>query len=306
MGVGTGMRGKDLQKFLLVADQFNVTILVRHTNRHSLPYIEKPGYYPKPAVCKAKTADQNPPQREIAYQGRKINKKYEVAGLVVHPDFHGESCYEGAKLAKAQDAWNHTLEVLSPVSLRLKVDPNNPNSWPTWGAERQGVGASARWSWRVDVDPNSAHFGCLQLKNPDIGWSYVHGDYDLKDVIVEGREEENLRRQGVLDGVRNNIPDLHGVNYKTIQVKLNCMMGADMVQHGSEAQFAWHGDEPITVASPGWKHLVLYDAATVQSWYMNLKRDILAKKGLDYRTDPKRIFNLGAADGRAYRPGEKP
>ena len=48
------------------------------------------------------------------------------------------------------------------------------------------------------------------------------------------------------------------------------------------------------------------DAATVQSWYMNLKRDILAKKGLDYRTDPKRIFNLGAADGRAYRPGEKP
>ena len=27
-------------------------------------------------------------------------------------------------------------------------------------------------------------------------------------------------------------------------------MGVEMVQHGSEAQFAWHGDEPITVAFP--------------------------------------------------------
>jgi hypothetical protein len=299
MGVQAGMRGKDLQKFMMVARDFNVIILVRTTNRHSLKYIEKPGYYPKPAVCKAKTADQNPAIRSIAYRGKAIAKQYEVAGLVVHPDFHGESCYEGAKLAKAQDAWKHTLEVLTPVAARLKVDPDNPNSWATWGEERRGVHGS-RWSWRVDVDPNSSHFGCLQLKNEDIGWSYIHGDYDLNDVIQPGREEENLRRKGMLDGVANNIPDLHGVHFKTIQTKLNAMMGADMVQHGSEAQFAWHGDESITVAYPDWRHEILYDAMTVQGWYMNLKRDVLAKKGTDYRKDPARQFLFG--DGAMKAP----
>jgi hypothetical protein len=84
------------------------------------------------------------------------------------------------------------------------------------------------------------------------------------------------------------------------------MMGADMVQHGSEAQFGWHGDEPITVAYPDWTHEILYDAVTVQSWYMNLNRDVLAKKGLDYRTDPNRVFILGAPSGRAHKLGPPP
>ena len=35
-----------------------------------------------------------------------------------------------------------------------------------WGVERQATNAP-RWSWRVDVDPASQHFGCLQLKTGD-------------------------------------------------------------------------------------------------------------------------------------------
>ena len=36
MGVQIGMRGKDLQKFLMVARNHNVILLVRHTNEDSL------------------------------------------------------------------------------------------------------------------------------------------------------------------------------------------------------------------------------------------------------------------------------
>ena len=61
MGTGTGMRAKDLRAFCMVARQYNVYILVRHTNDASLGYIGQPGYYPKPATIKAKTADVDPP-----------------------------------------------------------------------------------------------------------------------------------------------------------------------------------------------------------------------------------------------------
>ena len=85
MGIGTGMRGKDLLKVLMVARDMNVTILVRHTNEDSLKYVQKEGYYPKPAVVKAKTADVNPPSITRLAQGKKQSKTYNVAGLVVHP-----------------------------------------------------------------------------------------------------------------------------------------------------------------------------------------------------------------------------
>ena len=61
MGTTLGMRGRDLRSFMQVARQFNVTILVRHTNDDSLKYIGEHGFYPKPAAVKAKTADVNPP-----------------------------------------------------------------------------------------------------------------------------------------------------------------------------------------------------------------------------------------------------
>src|SRR5690606_40101417 len=102
MGIGTGMRGKDLQKVLMVARDMNVTILIRHTNEDSLVYVEKPGYYPKPAVVKAKTADMNPPPKSVLVDGKKQIRSYSVAGLVVHPGFYSE-CFKGAKIAKALD-----------------------------------------------------------------------------------------------------------------------------------------------------------------------------------------------------------
>ncbi len=302
MGISTGMRGKDLQKFLIVARDLNVTILVRHTNEDSLKYVGVPGYYPKPAAVKAKTADVNPPATTRLEQGLKASRQYDVAGLVVHPGFQPE-CYRGAKMGKALDCWKHTMETLAPSLMDRMVDLSKPETWSLWGVERQAVNAP-RWQWRVDVDPLSRHFGCIQLKSNGQGWSYIHGDYDLKDVIVSGHETENKRNEGKLDGVKNFTPVLHDIEFTQVQDKLNALMGVEMVQHGAEAQFAWHGDEPITVALPGWKHLLLYDAVTVQQWYEKLNREVIATRGIDYASDRARMFQFGP--NGIFAPGSIP
>lgn len=302
MGVTVGMRGKDLQKFLMVARNHNVILLVRHTNEDSLGYIGQAGFYPKPAAVKAKTADVNPPPTTRLVNGVKSRTNYQVAGLVVHPGFQ-PGCYRGSKIGKAQDAWVHTLETLGPSLMNKSVDPEKPDTWSIWGVERVAVNAP-RWKWRVDIDPSSPRFGCLQLKKGTEGWCYIHGDYDLKDVIVLGRETDNRRAEGKLDGVKNFTPVLYDKAFETIRTELNTLIGSDMVQHGAEAQFAWHGDEPITVAFPDWKHLLLYDAVTVQGWYLNLNRDVLAPMGNDYRRDRSRMFTFGP--NGVFAPGALP
>jgi len=302
MGITVGMRGKDLRSFMQVARQYNVIILVRHTNEDSLRYVGNPGYYPKPAAVKAKTADKNPPAVAKLVGGRRTTSSHDIAGLVVHPGFQPEA-YAGAKVHKAVDCWEHTMETLSPTLMGKRVDLARPDTWSMWGVERKGV-LAPRWSWRVDVDPNSRHFGCLQLKSTEIPWSYVHGDYDLKDVIVVGHEQDNRRAEGKLDGVKNFTPVLKSVPFETIQEALNRAIGGDMVQHGAEAQFAWHGDEPITVAYPDWRHLTLLSAETVQSWYENLNREVLAKPGVNYLRDSSRAFHFGPEG--MFRPGYRP
>jgi hypothetical protein len=300
--IKTGMRGKDLQKLLMVAREFGVVILVRHTNDSSLKYIGQPGFYPKPAAVKAKTADVNPPPTSRSVNGRLTFTSYQVAGLVVHPGFH-PACYKASKLPKALDAWVHTLETLAPTLMHHTVDPNNPSTWAIWGVDRKAVHAP-RWSWRVDVDPASPQFGCLQLKGGTMPWSYIHGDYDLKDVIVVGKEQDNRRNEGTLDGVKNFTPLLDDLEFENVRQRLNEKMGADMVQHGAEAQFAWHGDEPITVAFPDARHLILIDAMTVQAWYRDLNRSVLAKKGHDYLQDRSRMFHFGP--NGIFGPGKLP
>jgi hypothetical protein len=285
-----------------VARQLNVIILVRHTNEDSLKYVGAPGFYPKPAAIKAKTADFDPPVTTALVDGKVAARNYRVGGLVVHPGFQPD-CYKPIKLGKAKDCWQHTLETLSPTLINKTVDLKAPATWSIWGVERQAVNAP-RWKWRVDVDPHSERFGCLQISGANIPWVYIHGDYDLKDVIVVGSERDNRRAEGTLDGVKNYTPILQGLEFDTVQTALNHLMGVDMVQHGAEAQFAWHGDEPITIAYPDWRHLVLLSAETVQSWYVELNREVMAKPGTDYLRDRSRMFHFGP--NGIFEPGKTP
>lgn len=276
---------------MLVARKCGVILLVRQTNPDSLAYVGRPGFYPKPAAVKAKTADQDPPAQTVLVAGRRQTRQYRVAGLVVHPGFQ-PGAYRQAKHEKAHGCWRQTMEILAPTLVDRRVDLSQPDTWAPWGVERRAVKAP-RWSWRVDIDPESPRFGCLQLRSERTPWSYVHGDYDLKDVIVLGAEQDNRRHEGMIDGVKNYTPLLHGVDFTKIQDELNAAMGVEMVQHGAEAQFAWHGDEPITVIYPDWRFQILASAPTVQSWYMQLNRNVLADKGHDYMADRSRWFHFG-------------
>jgi len=304
MGIGTGMRGKDLQKFLMVARDFQVILLVRHTNADSLQYVARAGYYPKPALVKAKTADFDPPSLTRSVGGLIVKQACRIAGLVVHPGMHPQA-YKAAKFGKAMDCWSQGLHLLAGARAPQDGDAKHPESWAAWGVGRAAQCAGA-WRWRVDVDPASSHYGCLQLCNTTAGtdWSYIHGDYDLKDVIVPGEEASNQRLEGKIDGVKNFTPLLPKKNFEDARARLNQLMGVPMVQHGAEAQFAWHGDEPITVAFPDFTHLLLTDAVTVQRWYENRNRAVLAEAGHDYVKDRSRMFHFGPQG--MFAPGALP
>ena len=300
MGTGTGMRGKDLRAFCRVARQFNVYILVRHTNEASLGYVGRSGYYPKPATIKAKTADVDPPPMQLTAGGTARMVQHQIAGLVPHPGFQPK-VFAGAKMAKALDCWADTLDVLHGAGVNIPA--TTPDTWASWG--REHTSGRSGWRWRVDVDPSSPHFGCLQIARDGVGWSYLHGDYDLKDVIVKGHETFNQRQEGKVQGAKNYTPLLPGLEFETVRKALNEAIGVDMVQHGAEAQFAWHGDEPITVIIPDGPQLqfqVLGNAEAVQRWYMDLNREVIAKKGKDYIGDKSRWFWFGD-HGHLFKPG---
>lgn len=304
MAVGLGMRGKDVRAFCMVAQKYNVYILVRQTNPESLAYVGKPGYYPKPAAIKAKTADFEPPLLSYVSNGQRRMTQHKVAGLVVHPWLQ-PSVFKEQKLAKAKDYWLKTLDIaLSPGCNIPATNLNAPETWTFWGKDH--LSARTGWHWKIDVDPTSVHFGCLQLARDAMGWCYVHGDYDLKDVIVKGHEAYNQRNEGKIQGVKNYTPLLPGLEFETIRKALNDAMGIEMVQHGSEAQFAWHGDEPITVILPDGPNLqysILGNAEAVQRWYMDLNRQLIATMGKDYIGDKTRWFWFGD-HGNLFLPGK--
>lgn len=109
-------------------------------------------------------------------------------------------------------------------------------------------------------------------------------------------ETYNQRLEGKVQGAKNYTPLLPGLEFETIRKALNEAMGIDMVQHGAEAQFAWHGDEPITVILPDGPQLqfqVLGNAEAVQRWYIERNREVIAKKGKDYIGDKTRWFWFG-------------
>ena len=301
---GLGMRGKDVRVFCTVARKYNIYILVRQTNQASLNYVGKPGYYPKPAAIKAKTAVNDPPPFACTAHGQTRNVQHKIAGLVPHPEFQ-PAAYCREKLAKARHFWLETLNVALTAGSNIPAtDLRSPATWTYWGKEH--ASSATGWRWKVDIDPRSQHFGCLQLANGAIGWSYIHGDYDLKDVIVRGRETVNEREVGKLQGVKNFTPLLPGLEFETIRRELNDAMGVEMVQHGAEAQFAGHGDEAIIVIFPDGpqpQFKVLLDAESVQRWYIDLNRSLIAKNGKDYLGDRTRWFWFGD-HGNLFAPGK--
>lgn len=274
-----GMRLCDWLTFHRAATTFGQWILVRWTNEQSLKYIGlrvwDPAddrmlcYHPKPIDCKPKTADIN-------VDG------YELAGLVVDPTIH-QAFGKESKVRKAAEAWEKFLHGLGVQNTRELNDQSlgsrtTPLGLPTLGqvdranasrgggvglAELRAINAqppdfSGERCYVVDLDRDSRHYGCLMLNG-----AYLHGDYDLKDVI-------DPRRFGPHTAVAERMhgqPHMRSAELKAVQQFVNAAIGVPMVQHGGEAQFAPHTDDTIEVFGPHGEAHTLDGRDQIVRWY---------------------------------------
>jgi hypothetical protein len=208
------MRATDKQIFLDAARHFQVWILVRRTNPAAFEYIGRPGFYPKPIECKAKTADND--------IGR-----YKLAGLVIDPTGR-EAAFKPGRLADVLACWRQTQPLVGTV-------------------------------FTVDRDAQSPHCGCLMLQK-----NYLHGDYDLYDIIDITQPSRNLGAVEVLHGQ----PHMRGPKFLRVQNFVNSRIGSPVLQHGSDAQYlSEHRKETIDAFGPGGEDVTLLNQLALQTWY---------------------------------------
>ena len=251
-----GMRDADKVVFREVAFSKKLWILVRQTNANSLKYVGLPEYTPKPAACKAKTADYNVERRQVHGKDADLAKGwwYELAGLVVDPT-------------------KFPTEMLPRIFKASRID-SAVRLWTDFASHHPLTQGSAYW---VQDDPKSKHYGCVMMNNG--GYKYIHSDYDLKDVVEVGTEDWNLAigqksRTATERSTGENEPgtlNMEGILLKhdlqAICDLLNRGMGVPMVQHGYEAAFDTHQQEPINVFGPRGEECILPDRSAVEAFY---------------------------------------
>jgi len=256
------MRVKDRLAFRDAASFENCWILVRAINPSSIRYLDDPQYTPKPIDCKPKTADADVSGKNLA-------------GLVIVPGIHGPPAFRGGKFSKAIDCWNSFLQ-----SHGITPCPDMKLNQRQRALKEAEALNRSRGDYQVDVDERSKHFGCLRFQG-----KWIHGDYDLKDIILEGQEQRNL---AAIEEIRGQ-PHMRGPRFYKIRDFVNTRLGKPLIQHGGEAQYADHTDDTIDVFGPKGQHTQLSGAAEIAQWYQQFERDVIDRKKSPSgtRPDPK-------------------
>lgn len=273
-----GMRLSDWMTFHRAAQAFGQWILVRWTNRESLKYIGlrtwDPAhdrtliYYPKPIDCKPKTADANV-------------DRYELAGLVVDPNTQGRA-FSDKRSAGAQKYFKdflHSFGVDSAEELNRRnlSSRTTPLTLPNIGqvihslTTRNGISQdrvrqinsrpesfAGERCFTVDLDHTSRHYGCLMLNG-----MYLHGDYDLKDIIDPRQLGPNMAVAERLHGQ----PHMRAAEFFAIRDYVNAAIGVPMLQHGGEAQYTAHSEDRIEVFGPHGEAHTLDGKNEIEKWY---------------------------------------
>lgn len=255
------MRDRDKTHFREAAVKFGAWILVRRINEHSMPYIGKPGYTPKPLDCKAKTADYD--------AGGKT-----LAGLVVSPTIH-PGAFAEKRRATVLACWRKFLDdhgladqtgddaESRPFAGSANLDGKGADAAPAQGRGADFSATAQGRGYSIELDKSSVHYGGVKLRN-----DYVSGDYDLKDIIPVGHECRNLAAIEQLHGH----PHMRGPKLYAIQDYVNSQIGCDMVQHGGDAQYTDHSEDIIDVFAPDGRHVVLEGEATIRKFYADMQR----------------------------------
>ena len=171
----------------------------------------------------------------------------------------------------------------------LVVDPiENPAAF-----SRGRRKAAKKWikvlplRYTVERDKASAYHGCVQL-----GGKRVHGDYDLKGIVLPGQEFR------VLSLVTESLGQdaRRGPKFYEVQEFVNSAIGKPMVQHGAEDEYLDHStdlDETIFVFFPEKRvPKLLRGPADTRAWY---ERELKGRKPLIHDAPPKVVPRPGAA-----------
>ncbi|HUS04976.1 MAG TPA: hypothetical protein VMZ52_01680 [Bryobacteraceae bacterium] len=165
----------------------------------------------------------------------KTAEEGKIAGLVVDYSIH-KDLFSPKKQTDAERCWEAFQEVL-----------HAPKS-----------------SYAVNRTPASEYFGCVTL-----GGSYIHGDYDLYDLIDPLQARRNLAACETMLGM----PHRRGPYFLRVQEFVNTRIGVDMVQHGGEAQYADFSEQSIDVFGPNREQCTILNEYSVRGWYKNLFED---------------------------------
>jgi hypothetical protein len=153
--------------------------------------------------------------------------RYTLAGLVIDPTGR-ETAFKPERFQDALKCWKDTQQLLGKI-------------------------------FTVDRDASSPHCGCLMLQR-----NYIHGDYDLYDIIDITQAHRNLTAVEVLLGQ----PHRRGPKVLTVQKFVNSRIGSPMLQHGADAQFlSEHRSEPIDAFGPKGEDVTILNQFSVKAWY---------------------------------------
>jgi len=153
--------------------------------------------------------------------------RYLLAGLVIDPTGR-EAAFKPERYQNALKCWKETQQLLGKV-------------------------------FTLDQDASSVHCGCLMLQR-----NYIHGDYDLYDIIDITQAHRNLAAAEVLLGQ----PHRRGPKVLAVQEFVNSRIGSPMLQHGADAQFlSEHRSEPIDALGPEGEDVTILNQLSIKAWY---------------------------------------
>ena len=217
------MRPADIKVFRRAAVNFQVYIIVRHTNPESLKYIGMPLYIPKHIDCKAKTADRD-------FFSHRLQHQLRVGGLVVRPD-----------LPEFDRAFNTAEKFRKAIEIWAKFSRDHVA--PTFGTDPRKSQMEGKF-YVVQTAKTSQHYGCVMFARGGVPEAacYIHGDYDLyaifprtdklrMDFIEKGQTYMPLDR---VDGTLLGQPHYTGRWFPEVQRYLNSNLSVPMVLHGAQ------------------------------------------------------------------------
>lgn len=253
-----GLRKADLTWFKACAALRNAYLLVRGTNSEALDYFCIAGYTPKPIEIKAKTAEKTPKLDGTA-------PDWTIAGLVADPTIVGPLAFGDGKIEEVRIEWEKT----KPLIYSGDHDP-------VTGRPKQHLAGGKHFV--VQMNERHKHYGCLMHSPDGVSFSrYIHGDYDLYDVVpaIDRHSNEFVRhpRYGwMAPGVQQEIgTDFQPHLFIETQTFLNANIGAPVVKHGDQAKYKREqSDEPVWAFFPGGNWEALIGRAAIVEFYITV------------------------------------